>query len=60
MLYTALADMKSPSFSLPVEVPWLTTLRHLGDSPGFAWPMQPKTGNVASSYPYIVTVVSAG
>lgn len=54
MLYTAWADTKSPSFSLSTEVPWLTTVTQLGQSPGFTWPMQPKTGNMALSRLYMV------
>lgn len=45
--HATLSDMKSPSFSLFAELPCLNTVRHLGESPHFAWPMKPRTGNMA-------------
>lgn len=45
--HATLSDMKSPSFSLFAELAWLSMGRHLGQSPHFSWPMQPKTGNMA-------------
>jgi len=58
-LYTTLADKRSPSFSLPTEVPWLTIVRLLGQRLGFAWPIFPRL----ETWPYLAfigNVVSAG
>lgn len=42
--HATLSDVKSLSFSLFAELLWLSTVRHLGQSPHLAWPMQPKDG----------------
>lgn len=60
MLYATLTDMKSPSFSLSAEVPWLITVRHLGQSLGFACPHAAQDWKRGLILPLRGNVVPAG